>query len=272
MALRWYQGAVELGLNGRPALVAAASKGLGKASALALATEGARVAICARDRGELEAARDHIAEAAGAEVVAVPADVSTAEGAVGFVREGSEALGGCQLLVANAGGPPFGRFGDFTDRDWAEALELSFFSSLRMAREALPHMRRAGYGRIVFISSSAVKQPIPGLILSTSARAATAGMARMLADEVAPEGITVNTILPGRFLTDRVRSLLGRQAEASDRSVEEEREAAAAAIPAGRIGDPRELGDVVAFLCSERASYLTGAFLSVDGGAYRGLL
>lgn len=265
-------GAVDLGLSGRPALVAAASKGLGRACAMALAVEGARVGICARDPGALGATRDRIAEATGAEVVAVPADVSTEGGAVRFVREGAEALGGCQILVANAGGPPAGGFDGFSDEDFRTALDLNFFSSVRMAREAIPHMREAGYGRIVIISSSAVKQPIPGLMLSTAARAAAAGWARTLADEVAKDGITVNSVLPGRFETDRVRWLRERRAEGEGITPEQVEAQDRAAIPAGRTGDPRELGEVVAFLCSERAGYLTGCFISVDGGLYRGLL
>jgi 3-oxoacyl-[acyl-carrier protein] reductase len=263
---------MDLGISGRPALVAAASKGLGKGCAAALAAEGARVAICARDGGALEATRDEIAEATGATVVAITADVSREEDARRFVREGAEALGGCQILVANAGGPPTGRFEDFSDQEVRDALELNFLSTTRMAREAVPAMRHAGFGRIVVISSSAVKQPIGGLILSTSARAAAAGWARSLADEVAGDGITVNTVLPGRFLTDRIRFLHRDRAERSGRSEQDERAEDEATIPVGRIGDPRELGDVVAFLCSERAAYITGTFLQVDGGMYRGLL
>jgi len=265
-------GGMNLGISGRAALVAAASKGLGKGCATALAAEGARVAICARDRGVLEATRDEIAEATGATVVAIEADVSREEDARRFVREGAEALGGCQILVANAGGPQTGRFEDLSDQDVRDALELNFLSTTRMAREALPLMREAGYGRIVVISSTAVKQPIPGLILSTAARAAAAGWARSLADEVARDGITVNTVFPGRFLTDRIRFLHRDRAQRAGRTEEDERADDEAAIPVGRIGDPRELGDVVAFLCSQRASYITGTFLQVDGGMYRGLL
>ena len=263
---------MDLGISGRPALVAAASKGLGRGCATALAGEGARVAICARDGGALEATRDEIAEATGATLVAIRADVSREEEARRFVQEGAEALGGCEILVANAGGPPTGRFEELSDRHVREALELNFLSTTWMAREAIPRMRQAGYGRIVVISSSSVKQPIAGLILSTSARAAAAGWARTLADEVARDGITVNTVLPGRFLTDRIRFLERDRAERSGRSEEEVRAEDEAAIPVGRIGDPRELGDVVAFLCSERAAYITGTFLQVDGGSYRGLL
>jgi 3-oxoacyl-[acyl-carrier protein] reductase len=272
MVPQWYQGAVDLGLSGRPALVAAASKGLGRASALALAAEGARVAICARDGDALEETRKVIAEETGAEVVAVPADVGTEEGALRFVRKGAEALGGCEILVANAGGPPSGEAMGFSDDDIRGAIELNLLSTIRMIREAVPLMRRAGYGRVVVISSSSVKQPVSGLVLSTTARAAAAGWVRHLADEVAPDGITVNTVLPGRIDTDRVRWLLAQRAEREGATPEEIAERDAKTIPMGRIGEPPELGAAVAFLCSERASYITGTFLAVDGGMYRGLL
>lgn len=263
---------MDLGLRGRPALVAAASRGLGRACALALAREGARVAICARDRGALEAARDEIAGETGATVVAVHADVSTEEGAVGFVREAAAALGGCQVLVANAGGPRPGTFGELSDRDFLDAVDLTLLSAVRMAREALPHMRQAGYGRLVLVASLSVKQPIPGLMLSNAVRAGLVGWAKTLADEVGPEGITVNAVLPGRFDTDRIRQLTEDRAVRSGLTPEEVLARDAASIPLGRIGDPMELGEVVAFLCSERASYVTGCFVQVDGGMYRGLL
>jgi 3-oxoacyl-[acyl-carrier protein] reductase len=262
---------MDLGLAGRPALVAAASKGLGKACAWSLAAEGASVAMCARDRAALEAARDEIAEATGRTVVAVQADVAREEDAVRFVREGAEALGGCQVLVPNAGGPPPGRFDDLGDEEWRAALDMNLFSTLRMSREAIPLMREAGYGRIVVIGSLAVKQPMPNLILSNAVRAAVIGWARTLADEVGPDGITVNAVMPGRVDTDRVRSILQRQAEASGRTVEEQIEVEVATIPIGRLGEARELGDLVAYLASERAAYLTGCFIQVDGGLYRGL-
>lgn len=262
---------MDLGLKDRPALVAAASRGLGRACATALAEEGARVAICARDRGALEATRDEIAEGTGAEVVAVPADVGTEEGAVGFVREGAEALGGCHILVPNAGGPPTGTFDELGDDAFGRGFELTFLSTVRMTREALPHMREAGYGRIVIIGSSAAKQPIPGLMLSNSIRAGLMGWAKTLADEVGPDGITVNAVLPGRFATPRVEELHAERAAREGRTVEEVAADDVGAIPQGRIGEPRELGDVVAFLASERASYVTGTFLLVDGGLYGGL-
>jgi 3-oxoacyl-[acyl-carrier protein] reductase len=257
---------VELGIAGRPAAVAAASKGLGLACATALAREGARVAICARDAAEVEAARAGIVEATGAEVFGITADVGTADGATGFVRQAAGALGGCQVLVANAGGPPPGQSLDFSDGEYLAALELSFLSVVRMAREAVPHMREAGYGRVVAILSSSVKQPIPNLALSNAARSATVGFLKTLAREVAPEGITVNAVLPGRLLTDRARQLAA-QSGSEEQGIAEQ----AAGVPMGRLGDPQELGDVVAFLASERASYLTGVMLSVDGGMFAGV-
>jgi 3-oxoacyl-[acyl-carrier protein] reductase len=254
---------MDLGLSGKNALVAAASRGLGRACAEALAAEGARVAICARDAEALETTRTEIASSTGAEVVAIAKDVSTAEGAVGFVRDGAEALGGCEILVANAGGPPPGRFEDLSDDDFQAAFELNFQSTLRMTREALPHMRNAGYGRVIVIGSMSMVQPLPGLMLSNAIRAGVAGWAKTLADELAPDGITVNVVVPDRILTDRTRSLAG--------NTEEGLAALAKDIPLGRLGDPSDVGNLAAYLASERANYLTGGFYRVDGGRYRAI-
>lgn len=260
---------MELGLQGRAALVAGASRGLGRGCAEALAAEGARVAIAARDREALERAREEIAAATGGEVAAVVVDVAAEPER--FVREAAEAVGGCQILVANAGGPRIGPFEELSDDDFRAALELNFFSTIRMTRAALPLMREAGYGRVIVIGSSSVRQPIPNLMLSNAVRTGVAGWAKTLSLELAPEGITVNTVVPGRFLTDRVRELIEDRRRRSgldeDAAIGEE----AAAIPMGRFGDPRELGDVVAFLASERAAYITGAAYQVDGGLIRGL-
>ncbi len=263
---------MELGLEGRPALVAAASRGLGRASALALAREGARVAICARDRGRVEEARDAIAEETGRPVVALTADVAREADAIRFVREGSEALGGCQILVTNAGGPAIGRFDELGDEDFRQALDLLFFSAIRMSREALPSMRSAGYGRILLVSSLSVREPIRNLILSSSARGALAGWAKTLSEEVGGDGVTVNAVLPGRVWTDRVRQLTEHTARSEGRSLEEQRAVEEAAIPVGRFGEPDDVGAAVAFLSSARAGYITGTSLVVDGGLHRGLL
>ncbi|HZA60093.1 MAG TPA: SDR family oxidoreductase [Actinomycetota bacterium] len=261
---------MDLDLEGRPALVAAASRGLGRGCALALAAEGARVAISARDPKALEAARAEIEEATGVPVAAVAVDVAAEPQR--FIEEGAAAVGGCEILVPNAGGPRMGRFDELSDDDFRAALELNFFSTVRMTRAALPMMRQAGYGRIVIVGSSSIKQPIPNLILSSSARAGVAGWAKTMAVEVARESITVNVVLPGRFLTDRVRELIADGARRSGRSEEEEARTEAEAIPVGRFGEPREIGDLVAFLASPRAAYITGAFYQVDGGFIRGLL
>lgn len=264
-------GAMDLGLRGRPALVAAASRGLGRACAEALAREGAAVAVCSRDRRAVEAAATEISESTGARVVPVVADVARAEDAARFVREGAEALGGCQILVTNAGGPPTGRAVDAADEDWQQALDLNFLSAVRMCREALPRMREAGYGRVVAITSLVVKQPDSSLALSTAARLATTGFLRNLAGEVAGDGITVNAVLPSAVLTARTRELAERRARRGAASPEDLLADAAAEVPVGRMGDPAEVGDLVAFLASERAGFLTGCTIQVDGGLYRGV-
>lgn len=254
---------MDLGLTGRSALVAGASRGLGRACAEALAAEGARVAICAREEGPLETARAEIAAATGAEIVAFVADVSTADGATGFVRLAAETLGGCDVLVANAGGPRPGSFDEMDDGEFAEAFELTFQSSVRMTREALPHMRSGGYGRVIVIGSYAMKAPLPNLVLSNAFRAGLAGWAKTLSREVAKDGITVNAILPDRVMTERTRALAGH-----DDAV---LEALAREVPLGRLGEPADVGSLCAFLASERAAYLTGGFYLVDGGRYPGL-
>ena len=251
--------------------MAAASRGIGLACATVLAAEGARVAICARDRGGVQAAASGIEELTGQAVAALVADVAEAPQAGRFVREGSAAVGGCQILVINAGGPPPGRAEDVSDADLFRALELSFLSAVRMAREALPLMRGAGYGRIVAIESWGVREPIPGLALSNAARAAAVGFLATLAREVASDGITVNVVAPGRILTGRTRELA--EAMASERGTDQHAEIArfAEEIPMGRLGEPPDVGNLVAYLASERAGYMTGCVIPVDGGLLRGI-
>jgi 3-oxoacyl-[acyl-carrier protein] reductase len=247
---------VDLGIAGKRAAVAAASKGLGLGVAQALAAEGVQVAICGRHRDTVDSAAADL----GSGAVAIVADVSTVDGASGFVRDARSALGGIDILVLNAGGPPPGDFAHTTVDQYLDAFELNCHGSIAMCYEAVPEMRERRWGRVIAITSIAVRQPIPTLILSNTARAGLTGFLRTLAREVAGDGITVNSLLPGLHATDRVAAL-----HASP-------EAAAAGIPAGVIGDPADFGRIGAFLCSEPARYLTGTAIQVDGGVYGALL
>jgi 3-oxoacyl-[acyl-carrier protein] reductase len=246
---------VDLGIAGKRAAVAAASKGLGLGTAKALAAEGVRVAICSRSREAVDAAVAEI----GREAVGLVADVATVDGATGFVRDARDALGGIDILVPNAGGPPAGDFAHTTVDQFLEAFELNCRGAIAMCYEAVPAMREQRWGRVCAITSIAVRQPIGTLILSNTARAGLTGFLKTLAREVAADGVTVNSVLPGLHATHRVTALHG----GGDPT---------AGIPAGTIGDPDDFGRVVAFVCSQSASYLTGAAIQVDGGAYGGLL
>lgn len=245
-----------LGLAGRRAAVAAASAGLGLESARHLAAEGVSVAICGRDRRRVEDAASGI----GGKVVPLVADVSTATGASGFVAAAIEALGGVDILVTNAGGPPPGTFATTPVEQYAEAFALNAVSVIAMCKAAVPAMAQRKWGRVVAITSIAVRQPIPALILSNTARAGVTGFLKTLALEVAADGVTVNSVQPGFHLTDRLATLHG------------DGTSLAASVPAGVLGDPADFGAVVAFLCSDRAGFVTGAAIPVDGGAHRGLM
>ncbi len=234
---------MDLGLSGKVALVTAASKGLGRASALALATEGARVAICARGEKALREAETELS--AHTEVLAVVADVTQAEVPRQLVDATVERFGALDVLVANAGGPPPGRSLEVDDEAIHAALEANFVTSVRLVREALPHMRTGGWGRICLITSSSIKQPIPTLAMSNSARSALWSWAKTAAADVIGEGITLNLACPGTHATDRMRQL---------------------GLPETTpLGDPADFGRIVAFLCSEPAAFVSGAALSVDG-------
>jgi 3-oxoacyl-[acyl-carrier protein] reductase len=247
---------METGLNGRRVAVAAASKGLGFATARALAAEGARVAICGRSKDRIEQAAAGI----GPNAIPLVADVSTGDGARRFVVDAREALGGLDVLVTNAGGPPPGNFEAIPFEQYPPALALNLLSVVAMCQEAVPGMRAQHFGRIVAITSISVRSPIANLILSNTARAGATGFLKTLAREVAADGVTVNSVQPGTHATDRVMSLYGSEEEA------------VAGIPAGFLGRPEDFGAVVAFLCSDSARFITGAALQVDGGAYNGLL
>ncbi|MGQ9585184.1 MAG: SDR family oxidoreductase [Anaerolineae bacterium] len=263
---------MDLGLRGKAALVAASSRGLGRATAMELAREGAKVALCARNREELEAVAEAMRQETGAEVLAVPADLAKAADIHGLVSAVEARFGYVDILVTNAGGPPGGSFDDFDDAAWARAWELTLMSAVRLIRAVLPGMKARRWGRIVNITSVSVKQPIRDLILSNAYRTAVVGLAKTLATELAPLGITVNNVCPGWTLTDRVQELVGRQARQEGKPFEAVVEAITAGIPMGRMGKPEELAALIAFLASERAAYITGTTIPVDGGSVLGLL
>jgi 3-oxoacyl-[acyl-carrier protein] reductase len=262
---------VDLGLKGKVALVAASSKGLGKASALALAREGARVTLCARTEADLDAAAEQIRGQTGAEVLAVPADLASADGIHSVVAATAERFGGVDILVNNSGGPARGRFAEFTDADWRQAFEAVTLNFVRFVREVLPYMRAQRWGRIVGIQSSSVKQPVDGIDLSNGLRPGVAGLMKAIMPDLAKDGITINLVLPGVFLTSRNIAGAGRSPE-EDRALQEQLAPMAAAIPVGRLGDPMELGSLVAFLASQQASYITGAVYQVDGGLIKSIV
>jgi 3-oxoacyl-[acyl-carrier protein] reductase len=242
---------MDLGINGRRAAVAAASGGLGFESAKSLAAEGVRVAICGRDPGRIADAAERIGDLA----IPLVSDVGTPAGAAGFVAEASEALGGApEILVTNAGGPPPGNFAS-TDVDaYPAAIDLNLMSVVAMCKAAVPAMQQAGWGRVVAITSVSVRQPIDQLILSNTARAGATGFLKTLAREVAVDGVTVNSAQPGLHLTGRVQQIYGDD------------------LPGDPMGEPADFGQVVAFLCSEQARFVTGVGLHVDGGRYAALL
>ena len=247
---------MDLGISGKRAAVAGATSGLGLATARALAQEGVRVAICGRDRARLKQAVATL----GHDAIALQADVSSPEGARGFVERARDELGGLDILVPNAGGPPPGNFAS-TDLDqYPAAIDLNLMSVIAMCTEAVPEMRAQKWGRIVAITSISVRQPIAGLILSNTARAGATAFLKTLAGEVAGDGVTVNSLQPGIHKTPRVEQLYGEQVAA-----------AAKQIPAGFMGDAEDFGRFAAFLCSEHARFVTGASIPVDGGAYAGL-
>lgn len=260
-----------MGLEGKVALVAGASKGLGRAVARGLAAEGCDLAICARSQEGLNQAEEELRGQYGRRVFRRAVDLAEKGAAQGFAAEAVEHYGRVDILVNNAGGPPAGGFDDFSEDDWLQSVKLTLLSAQAMTRAVLPGMRQAGWGRIINMTSVSVKQPLPALILSNSIRAAVVGWAKSLADEVAGQGITVNNILPGWIKTERVDQLLEHRSKESGISVDEALAGIVANIPVGRIGRPEEFADLVVFLASDRTGYITGASYLIDGGLHRGL-
>jgi 3-oxoacyl-[acyl-carrier protein] reductase len=263
---------MDLGLRGKSAIVAAASKGLGFAVARELAQEGAEVAICARNAADLESAASRIREQTGRSVFSVPADVTDRAAVQRIVGQVAQRFGRVDICVTNAGGPPSKKFLDISMEEWQAAVTLNLMSTVYLAREVLPLMMNNHWGRLITITSVSVKQPIDGLLLSNSVRAAVVGLAKTLANEFGPHGITVNNVCPGYTLTERLGELADSMAKNSGGSRDAILNNWAAQIPIGRVATPEEFAALVVFLASERASSINGTSIAVDGGWVKGLL
>lgn len=260
---------MDLGLKDKVVAVAASSQGLGKAVAVQLAREGAKLGMCSRSLDSVQQAAAQIQVESDVDILAMEADLSTSE-AGRFVDETAAHFGGLDALVCNAGGPPAGTFEDFDDAAWEAAFQLTLMSVVRLCRAALPHFKTRGGGRIVIIGSVSTSQPIDNLILSNSIRMAVLGLAKSLSNEYGPHNITVNCVGPGFTQTERLDQLFKHRAEVAGSTPEDVLNQTAKSVPMQRVGQPHELADLVTLLCSTRAGYITGTSIPVDGGATKG--
>ncbi|MEX0801187.1 MAG: SDR family oxidoreductase [Dehalococcoidia bacterium] len=258
---------MELGLKGKAALVGGSSKGIGRAIALGLAGEGCNVLICARDNAALAETASLIRRETNAKVYSLVCDLSRYEDVKKVVEETVNQFGRLDILVNNAGGPRTGTFEEMDETDWLQAISQNLMSAVRATKEALPHLRRAGGGRIINVVSVAVKTPIDRLILSNTTRLGVVGMAKTLSRELAGEGITVNNVCPGNIATERLVSLIEERAQREGLNMEQAIEIEERRIPAGHLGDPEDVANLVVFLASAKAHYITGATIQVDGGS-----
>ncbi len=263
---------MDLGLLDKRALVVAASQGLGAATARRFSLEGATVTVCSRDSSRIEAAAHQIQQESGRPVFPLTADVSDPEAVSTLVRQAAEAMNGLDILVTNAGGPPAGSFGTITVEAWEQAARLTVLSTVGLIKAALPYLHQSQSPAVLTITSYAAKQPIANLVLSNSLRAAVIGLTKSLANELGPDGIRVNSILPGWTRTERVDEIMAARASANGTSVEAEIAAQTASLPLRRMARPEEFANVAVFLCSPAASYVHGAMIPVDGGAIQASL
>lgn len=263
---------MDLGLKDKRALVTGASRGLGYAVALTLVQEGCRVVINGRDEGKIKSAAGKISKETGVQVIGIAGDVADPSTPERLVGETVSALGGLDILITNAGGPPAGAFETFDESNWQKAVDTSFMSHVRLIRAALPHLRKSSSPSVLTMTSYTVKQPLPNLVLSNSIRAATVGLTKSLALDLGNEGIRFNSILPGWTMTERVQDLMAFRARNNSTTVEEEIAKQTSEIPLGRMGAPQEFANAAVFLVSHAASYIHGVALAVDGGVIKATL